>query len=530
MSDAHLDILLELNKAVKTLNFYPKGHPNLESITEDCFALIKDALNETPEFQWRIDKKGIYHEDIPIGGNNQAIIKLAKQLFLKKVRVLTFNPEITIDDLRTFLHILFIAPEDVFAEGGVAKILTNDKVRGILLNEMSYDEMEEVEEEDAEEEEEEPEEEEETEEEEPEEEEDELSVMLRSIDDEKDTLFYKDLAIRITELVEARQIDGDFDSTFRALAVLLRHTAANFKADNELKVKAGETLVRLLTKDTILYIIDRLTNRDESEVTIIHHLLVGSGGDAAGLLLDALVDTDDANKRRAIFNEALSFGDKLRPMIENKLAKDERWFVKRQMITLLGALGGAPSLEIIAREYGNEDLRVKKEVMKVLATVPSSRASEVLMDALGSEDHGIKGQAIISLGILKDTSAVKSLGEIVTMKDRFSENIEIRKEAIKALGIIKSDEGVEYLTKILRQKKGWFAKGTSDELRILAVTVLGKIGGTDAIKAIEAAYKGSKGHLHSTCKRILDPLKAETEAEKSDDNNNGGNDTIGQEQ
>lgn len=519
MSDAHLDILLELNKAVKTLHFYPKGHPNLESITDDCFALITDALKEVAEFKWRIDKNGIYHEDQPIGANNPAIAQLAKQMFLKKMQVLTFNPEITIDDLRTFLHILFIEPEDVFTEGGVAKILTSDNVRGILLNEMSYEEMMEVEEEEEEaheedEEEEEPEE--ELEEEEPQIEEDELSVMLRDIEGEKDTLFYNDLAVRIAELAEARQTDGNFDSTFRTLQVLLRHTGAKFQAPAEIKTKAGEVLVRLLTKETLLYIIDRLTNKDEAEVTTIHHLLVGSGQEAAGLLLDALVDTDDANKRRAIFNEATSFGDKLRPMVEMRLAKDERWFVKRQMITLLGALGGAPSLELIAREYDNEDARVKKEVMKVLATVPSSRASEILMDALKSEDTGLKGQAIISLGVLKDAKAVDALGEIVTMKDRFSENVELRKEAIKALGIIKADEGIPYLAKIL-QKKGWFAKGTNEELRVLTVTILGKIGGDGALKAIKTAYKDSKGNLHSTCKRILESLKVEAEAENNKD-------------
>ncbi len=72
------------------------------------------------------------------------------------------------------------------------------------------------------------------------------------------------------------------------------------------------------------------------------------------------------------------------------------------------------------------------------------------------------------------------------------------------------------LAKIL-QKKGWFAKGTSEELRVLTVTILGKIGGDDALNAIKTAYKDSKGNLHSTCKRILESFKVDATAEKNKD-------------
>jgi HEAT repeat protein len=225
------------------------------------------------------------------------------------------------------------------------------------------------------------------------------------------------------------------------------------------------------------------------------------------LLLDALVDSPEAHARRNIFNSLVSLGERIRPEVERRL-DDERWFAARQMVSLLGALGGTQSLEALETAYARPEISVKKEVLKSLARIPSKKSSNILMEALKDSNRSIQGQAIISLGMLRDPEAVDVLGEIAVKRDTFSDYFEQRKEAVKALGIIGDQRGVPFLTRLLF-KRVWFGKRDHEELCSLAVIALGKIGGYEALEAIERAYNESAGALYSTCKRVIEGIKEE---------------------
>ena len=111
------------------------------------------------------------------------------------------------------------------------------------------------------------------------------------------------------------------------------------------------------------------------------------------------------------------------------------------------------------------------------------------------------GQAIISLGVLKEVSAVDTIGEIALRKDAFSDDTDLQREAIKALGMIRDDRSVQYLKKILF-RKAWFGKDTNEELRTLAAISLGKIDSPEAKNALDEVCRDSSGKLYNACKRI----------------------------
>jgi HEAT repeat protein len=509
MTIDHNNILVELNKAVKTLHFYPSGHPNLDAVLQNTQELMKQSAMETGGLKWKIDKKGIYADDKPISPGNPSIAALAKQLFLRKVSVITFTPDITLDDLKGFISALTMEPSDIFKEGGVEKVLARRKVHGILLNEMSYEDIAELEENIEEEEDEEIIEEEPPPEEEPpmpdippEPEGDSLSELLTKLTDERDPILYNDLAAQIMDKAVILLGDSKFDELFDTIYLLCWHSISNSGLSEELNLKANECLSTLLTKESIQYLITRLGERDEPKRAAIEQILFKTGTEAIEPLLNALIDTHEAHSRRHIFNTTIRFSESIRTQVVSMLA-DERWFVVRQMVSILGELGGEHSLDPLEAAYSHGDIRVKKEVLKSLARIPSARTSAILIEALQKGDADLHGQAIISLGILKDTAAIDTLGEIASKKEAFDENFETRKEAIKALGMIGSEATVPHLEKVLL-KKVWFGKNTNEDIRTLAALSLAKVGGEDALDAIAKAYKNSKGTLYNTCKRILE--------------------------
>jgi hypothetical protein len=504
-ANIHTNILIELARTVKTLQFYPRGHPNLESTIANFHGIVKRAA-EQGEIIWKVDKKGIFVDSTPLAPSHAASSVVTKILFFRKIRALTFSRAVTVEDLRTFLNLLVLTPEEVFSRGGAEKILARDGVTGVLLNEMSYRDVTELKEELKREKEVAPE---EKKEEPPpppeippkEETEETLKALLSRLEGETDILRYNDLAQRVAEKADPLAAQGLFEEMFPAITVFLKHSSSPH-IDSGIRGKAEEKLKGFLRKEIIDYLVLRVGKRDDPERITVMRLLAATGEEAIEGLLGRLVETHDGSERRSIFNTLVYLGERIRGHAEARLA-DERWYVARQMVALLGALGGAGSLEALKKIYEHSDPRVKKEVLKALAQMPAEETREILIAALKDGDRALVGQAIISLGVLREHSAVDTLGEIATRKEPFVDDLEIRKEAVKALGIIRDVKAVKYLVRLLA-KKSWFSRESTDELRSLAAASLGRIGGEEAIGAIEEASRNSTGRLYATCKKILE--------------------------
>lgn len=520
----HKNILIELNKSVKTLHFYPKGHPTLKAHLTHFHESLKKAAAEQGEIKWTIDHKGVYSGGKPIAPGFEGGAALAKQFFLRKIKTIVFRPDVGGNDIPALISLLDMEPPEILAEGGAEKVLAKKGVTGLLLNEMSYEEFKTLEEEVKEEQEamaEGEEEEEEAEEaegegqeeepppppplEEPAKTEETLAGLLEELRDEQDEMTYNDLSVRINEKASPEISEGVFDEAFEAMLVYCEHGSPGSELSEGIKKTALERLGELTTAGTIAYLITRLVGREESHRETIVRLLYHAGEEGISLLLDALIDEREAHARRRIYNTLVKYGERIRPEVEKRLS-DERWYAVRQMASLLGALGGQQSLDALEQAYAHPDKRVKKEVFKSLARIPSEKSFEILMDALKNGDRAIQDQAIISLAMLKDPAAVDTIGRIAVKKDAFSENLEQRKEAVKALGITRNEKAVPYLTKLLF-KKGWFGKRDNEEIRSLAVISLGKIGGGEALDAVERISGESTGELYNTCRRVLEGRK-----------------------
>ncbi|MFZ3072414.1 MAG: HEAT repeat domain-containing protein [Thermodesulfobacteriota bacterium] len=523
MSLEHTNILIELNKAVKTLNFYPQGHPNLDNAIKNFHSSLQKETSQKGQFTWNADKKGISIANVQLSPGNAVITGLAKLFFYRKIRMITITPDVSIEDVKTLAGILAENAEDVFAKGGVERILAKSGVKGILLNEMSYKDLaelkekieeeekikeeekekeeksEELAEEDVQEEEEEDASPEETEEEKSET----LEALVKKLEKETDAIFYNDIASRVCEKLDAVYTEKNFDRAIPGLIVFGKHTFPDFAPDGGIRRRAGECLSRFLTVEALSYMVKRIGGKEEPLRPALIQLIIMSGETGASLMITELVETNEAQARRILFNTLVRFGEKIRPLVETKMTSDARWFAIRQMVALLGAVGGPKAIPSLEAAYNHADVRVKKEVLKSLSMIHSPKSTELLFSALKekSNDKSLMGQAIISLGVLKEGSAVDTIGEIALRKEAFSDDIDLQREAIKALGMIRDDRSIQYLKKVLF-RTAWFGKDTNEELRTLAALSLGKIDSPEAKSALDEVCKDSSGKLYNACKRI----------------------------
>lgn len=515
-------ILIEFAKTVKAIAFYPEGHPNLEAIIEKTFNLIKEAMKEKDSIQLTIERSGFFERKTAIASGQKSVEALAMVLFLKKIREITFTKDATLEEWKGLLSILIMDADNLKKTGGLEKLLVEKNIKGIQLNEMKYEDIRKkvIEAEEAKKEKEaeigEEAKAEQVEQEEVihsledqlhavKESEETLEFLLDKLNKEESATSYKTIAHKILEKIKPLREEKNWGGLFPVLIAFAVHSNPGGSRNPEQKIIASDVLQKLLHSDMTDYLITRLCSRHKEYRREIQQMLVLLGEKAMRQLLSTLINTEAAYARRQIFDTLTIFGEMVRLEAEKRL-NDERWFVVRQMVSLLGEIGSPKSLESIKTAFSHKDTRVKSEALKAIAKIPSNESTAFLLQRLAEDNAALKLQAIISLGALRDPAAVESLGNMALKSGFFSESLKIRKGAVRSLGMIGGSNATTVLKNLLKKRVFWRRK-ENDEVRADAAISLGKIGGKDALETLEEIFQTSKGLVHIACKKAMEGLR-----------------------
>ncbi len=517
-------ILNELNRAVKMHNFYPTGHPHFKTALSQCVEHIKQYVTESEDLKFAVSPKGFEFRSERIGADSKEINDLAKKFFLRKIREISITWRVHEEDIKNLVEVLRMDPPEVSAAGGVERVFAERGVEGLLLNEMRYEDLKRLKSEIQ------------AEVKIESEESDPLAVdpgeeglevddtegdkvihpegggeasdealleMIEKIRSERDFLKFNDLSVRIKERCVALVSINALADVMEAVYVFHELSSEDSDLPKDLAGLARTQLKALLRYEPLLkYMAERVGGKEEDRRGTIQQCLLQAQDNIINILLDNAVQAPEATVRRNIFNTLLLFGPRLLPFITERISGGT-WYEVRQMAALLGEIGDAENVALLERIYGHENVKVKKEALKSLARIPSRQAAAILTRALAEEDQSLVIQAIVSLGSLKDASALVEISEMALRWEPFAKDHNIQKEAIKALGNIGSSASTPTLTRIL-MRKSWFGRHENEELRELAAKSLGMIGDDEAYEALRRAMKKSEGALYAACKRELE--------------------------
>ncbi len=513
-------ILNELGRAVKMHNFYPSGHPHFKSALNQCVNHIKGFVGDSEEVKYTINPRGFEFRSRAIESDSKDISDLAKKCFMRKIRELTITWRVRGEDIRDLVEVLRMEPGEISSAGGVEKVFAGKGVEGLLLNEMRYEDLKKLKSE-AQIESEEPvplpvepgDEDIETNETEGdkmiqpegggESADVELLDLIEKLRTERDFLRFNDLSVRIRERCSALMAINSMDEVMEAVFVFLELSDTRSMLPKDLMGMARTQIKALLRSEPLLrYMAGRAGEKDEIHRGTIQQSLILAEDQVIDILLDSAVKAHEAIVRRNLFDTLVLFKERLVPFIEERI-KNGAWYEVRQMATLLGDMGDAGNVRLLESIYNYDNIKVKKEALKNLARLPSREAAAFLTRALKEEDSSLVSQAIVSLGCLRDTAALKTITEIALKWEPFAKSHTLQKEAIKALGNIGAAESVPALSRIV-MRKSWFGRQDNEELRELAAKSLGNIDDEEALKALKRAMKKSEGALYATCKRVLE--------------------------
>lgn len=236
--------------------------------------------------------------------------------------------------------------------------------------------------------------------------------------------------------------------------------------------------------------------RTEEERTALQSTLLHVGAAVVVPLVRALTDAEEMSARRA-YRDALVELERVGiPLLED-MAADERWFVVRNMVSILGEIPSAESLEHFARTVAHSDVRVRRETVLALTKLGGEEAVPLLVRALSDPDPGIRAAAAMGLGLTHVPAAVTPLLSRLAQEG----NAEAEAEIIRALGRLGDPRALPHLAE--RAESGGWLSRRPVSTRVEAVRALGALRDERARAVLQRLAGDRAAEVRDAVQRVL---------------------------
>ena len=500
----------EFGKGIKSASFYPAGHPVLLQAVTKIIQLFE--MVPLPEEGLSIDvtKNALLYRDVPLpSGGNKAVIDLNRELYLRRAARIIFLPNLHPDEVVSCLKIITLDPEEIQDAGGLEQILLREKVTRIWANRVDYDKLTELLKE------------EELEEIQPEEltdvppetsyiplQEDAppqevvtIETLIARIAKESDPSAYRGLIVEFSRLLLAERAERKIEYSTQAIAIFVRHIKTPPGGSDEIAGLARLGIREIVSEELVAHYIGLLKKRGARGREETDAVLVALEERSVGPLLQALAEEEDLLVRKAIVEIVTRIGRVAVPTILENLT-DYRWYMVRNMITILGTLGMPDLAPHVAATLSHPDLRVKKEAIKALSRIPHPSSVTALCDLCFFPEETVALAATAALSSKKEPEAVVALYRRAAAKLILYPNYRLAHEAIDSLRAIGTDESVTALEKILALRALWSSK-KFQAMKFHALRSISKIRSGRSEEVLERARHSTDRSLRTEADRII---------------------------
>jgi hypothetical protein len=129
----------------------------------------------------------------------------------------------------------------------------------------------------------------------------------------------------------------------------------------------------------------RLLTEDPVDFGTVDTLLAFMKATAISTLVDAVAESKSRVTRRGVLDRLASLGADVGPLVINRLQDDKRWYVQRNMLTVLREAKCAFDKVAVEEYTRHDDPRVRREAVQLLLTDPIRR-DKALIGALRDSD------------------------------------------------------------------------------------------------------------------------------------------------
>jgi len=200
---------------------------------------------------------------------------------------------------------------------------------------------------------------------------------------------------------------------------------------------------------------------------------------------------------RAAATTALCFLCNEDPSILRPWIEDERWYVVRNVVLVLGQIGGSEVVELLRLAADHPEPRVRREVVRALGSVSRAERTPMLIQQLSSRDPQLISATLQLLIRERHPRVVKVMLDRIEARDFENLTEGVQRAFIHALSEVADDDAVPALERMLMRDGGWFAMRTLT--RDAAARILHRIGSERATAVLDAGLRSKTEAIRLAC-------------------------------
>ena len=491
--------LANLHKAVRGSEFYPQGHPYRTEALQRAFELFQRLLALRP-LVFTVNRRGFMLNGERVEGS-ELVLQLANYCAIRRIANIAFMQDLLLYDLDALVRLLSSDPHNFDASGpqletGGRTIWINERdlttimakraaagsihgegagpgERGGALTPVQGGEVTTPAAAGG----------------------NDIAGMLRLMAQEKVDVRYQELG---RELLDGLRNDPDRDAILPSMEELLRQ---HRELQRSLPQREYAFFTFLQLADAAAkYLLSSLESKSCRHKERIHRVLAALGGRAAYLIIDRISLAKGLYERRSLAAALVALGPVAIAPLTAKL-KDNRWYVVRNMVSVIGELSNPDCVAQLKRPLYHKDDRVRKEAIRALTKIGGESAEALLIPLLEEPEEALVRRTISSLGQMRSRQAVPAMLKLLERRDLFMKELAVKKELLAALSAIGDHQATDRLLKML-ESRGWLALGRRRELKVALASTLGALGDKAALPTL-ARLAERNGALAEGCREAL---------------------------
>ncbi len=286
---------------------------------------------------------------------------------------------------------------------------------------------------------------------------------------------------------------GDWSEAASALEAMRRHAAFAETAE--------DPALRLLSVASILRVHERLDGSDPAGIAEFIRFARSTGDAAVDWLVFAVGECQQRRSRR-ILADALVPLCKDRPERLTGWIGDPRWYLVRNIVYVLGAIGGAGTVGLLEPLLHHPDRRVRREVATALSHAAAQEARPLLLQMLGDCDSGVLTAVLDRLAGTADPALARKLLERIHEPDFAEQPPELRLAICRTAGSAGGETILPALEAELA-RGGWIASSRFTHSDAIALCIAG-VGTKAAKEVLERSARSARASIRQAARSALD--------------------------
>lgn len=299
---------------------------------------------------------------------------------------------------------------------------------------------------------------------------------------------------------------ADFKSAVRMLHGIQELEATEAEHSPARVKRLAESRMRTADKLRIDQIVAALNGHPGCDVESCRGLLQGLPVETLPYLVGTLGDLEHFATRSMMCDTLAERGAERIDTIGNGVF-DKRWYVVRNIVVILGNIGGPRALYFLEKAVKHSDERVRREVIEALVRMDPSSSSHILRVALLDKNPELRIVAIRALSTRSDDETAAVVRTRITGSSFKKLEPTEQKELLGALARIQGDEAIPVFRKLIGGF-GWFDHAGKIRLKTMATVAMAEGEGPELMAYLDRLTVDKQERIRDAARRALSRMHA----------------------